>query len=49
VATAHSDWSEFRGALAQLGINLSCRVVGGVATLALQRVGFARRLRSAAS
>ena len=47
VATAYSDWSEFRGALAQLGINLSCIVLGGVATLAVQRLGFTRRLRRA--
>jgi uncharacterized hydrophobic protein (TIGR00271 family) len=47
VATAYSDWSEFRGALAQLGINLSCIVVGGVTTLALERLGFLRRLRRA--
>jgi uncharacterized hydrophobic protein (TIGR00271 family) len=48
VATAYSDWSEFRGALAQLAINLTCIVLGGVATLAVQRLGFTRRLRRAA-
>jgi uncharacterized hydrophobic protein (TIGR00271 family) len=48
VATAYSDWSEFRGALAQLVINLTCIVLGGVATLAVQRLGFTRRLRRAA-
>jgi uncharacterized hydrophobic protein (TIGR00271 family) len=44
VATAYRDWSEFRGALAQLGINLTCIVVGGVATLLAQRVAYTRRL-----
>ena len=48
VATAYADWSEFRGALAQLCINLTCIVLGGVATLAVQRQGFLRRLRRAA-
>jgi uncharacterized hydrophobic protein (TIGR00271 family) len=48
VATAYADWSEFRGALAQLGINLTCIVLGGVTTLAVQRQGFLRRLRRAA-
>jgi hypothetical protein len=48
VATAYSDGSELKGALAQLGINLSCIVLAGVATLAAQRLGFTRRLRRAA-
>lgn len=49
VASAYADWAEFRGALAQLGINLISIVVAGVATLLLQRAGFARRVRHRAS
>jgi uncharacterized hydrophobic protein (TIGR00271 family) len=49
VAAAYGDWAEFRGALAQLGINLTSIVVAGVATLLLQRYGFARRIRRQAS
>jgi uncharacterized hydrophobic protein (TIGR00271 family) len=45
VAAAYADWSEARGALSQLVINLTCIVAGGVATLSVQRLGFARRLR----
>jgi uncharacterized hydrophobic protein (TIGR00271 family) len=45
VAAAYADWSEVRGALSQLVINLTCIVAGGVATLSVQRLGFARRLR----
>jgi uncharacterized hydrophobic protein (TIGR00271 family) len=45
VAAAYRDWNEARGALAQLLINLVCIVVAGVSTLALQRLGFARRRR----
>jgi uncharacterized hydrophobic protein (TIGR00271 family) len=48
VAAAYADWSELGGALAQLGINLSCIVLAGVATLTAQRLGFIRRLRRAA-
>jgi uncharacterized hydrophobic protein (TIGR00271 family) len=48
VAAAYADWSELRGALAQLGLNLACIVLAGVATLAAQRLFFARRLRRAA-
>jgi uncharacterized hydrophobic protein (TIGR00271 family) len=47
-AAAYGNWSEFRGALAQLTLNLGCIVVAGVATLAAQRAFFARRLRRAA-
>ena len=49
VATAYGDWPEVRGASAQLGLNLACIVVAGVATLAVQRLSFRRRLRRAAS
>ena len=45
VAAAYGDWSEFRGALAQLGINLLCLTAAAVATLSVQRAEFARRLR----
>jgi uncharacterized hydrophobic protein (TIGR00271 family) len=43
VAAAYGDWEEFRGALAQLGINLVCLTAAGVATLAIQRAEFVRR------
>jgi uncharacterized hydrophobic protein (TIGR00271 family) len=48
VAAAYRDWSELRGALAQLVINLTCIVLGGVTTLAVQRLAFIRRLRRVA-
>lgn len=44
VAIAYTDGSEFKGALAQLGLNLFCIVVAGTATLAVQRRGFRQRL-----
>ena len=43
VAAAYGDWSECRGALAQLGINLLCLTAAGVATLTVQRWVFERR------
>jgi uncharacterized hydrophobic protein (TIGR00271 family) len=43
VAAAYADWSELRGALAQLLINLAAIIVAGVATLSLQRAFFVRR------
>ena len=46
-AAAYSSWSEVRGALAQLGLNLACIVVGGLGTLVLQRSAFRRRLARA--
>jgi uncharacterized hydrophobic protein (TIGR00271 family) len=45
VALAYGDAGELGGAAAQLGINLVCIVVAGVATLLVQRRGFSRRLR----
>jgi uncharacterized hydrophobic protein (TIGR00271 family) len=48
VASAYGDWAEFRGALAQLGINLLSIVSAGVVTLLFQRAGFARRVRATA-
>jgi uncharacterized hydrophobic protein (TIGR00271 family) len=48
VAVAYSDWPEFRGALAQLSLNLLAIVCAGIATLLLQRAGFAHRVRAGA-
>jgi uncharacterized hydrophobic protein (TIGR00271 family) len=45
VAAAYGDWDEFWGALAQLGINLICLSVAGVATLSVLRAEFVRRRR----
>lgn len=47
VAAAYRDWDEFRGATAQLGINLTAIVVAGVTTLAIQRAFYLRRRRAA--
>jgi uncharacterized hydrophobic protein (TIGR00271 family) len=49
VASAYGDWAEFRGALAQLVINLTFIIGAGVATLLLQRYGFTRRVRQQSS
>jgi uncharacterized hydrophobic protein (TIGR00271 family) len=49
VAAAYANWSEFRGALAQLALNLLCIVIAGVATLTVQKLAFTRRLRRAAT
>ena len=46
VAAAYGDGAEVAGAAAQLGVNLVCIVVAGVATLALQRAFYARRAAS---
>jgi uncharacterized membrane protein len=43
VAAALSDWSEWRGAMAQLSINLTAIVLAGITTLYLQRRLFERR------
>jgi uncharacterized hydrophobic protein (TIGR00271 family) len=43
LAAAYGDWSEFRGATAQLAINLVCIVGAGLATLTVQRLLFDRR------
>ena len=45
VASAYADWTETRGALAQLGINVAAIVVAGTATLVLQRAFYERRRR----
>ena len=46
-AAAYADWQQARGALAQLGINVTCIVIAGTMILAAQRLGFRRRLRRA--
>jgi len=45
VAAALADWSEWRGAMAQLAVNLTAIVLAGVATLFVQRRLFERRRR----
>ena len=46
VAAAYGDWDEFTGALVQLVINVLSLLVAGIATLALQRAAYRRRLAS---
>jgi uncharacterized hydrophobic protein (TIGR00271 family) len=43
VAAAVADWPEWRGAMAQLAVNLTAIVIAGVGTLYLQRRLFERR------
>lgn len=43
VAAAGADWSEWRGAMAQLAINLTAIVIAGVGTLSVQRGLYERR------
>ena len=43
VAVAFADWSEWRGAMGQLAVNLTGIVLAGVATLLLQRWLYERR------
>jgi len=45
VAAADADWSEWRGAMAQLAVNLTAIVLAGVFTLSIQRRLFERRRR----
>jgi uncharacterized hydrophobic protein (TIGR00271 family) len=45
VAVAVADWSEWRGAMAQLAVNLTAIVVAGVTTLYIQRRFYERRRR----
>jgi uncharacterized hydrophobic protein (TIGR00271 family) len=45
VAAATANWSDWRGAMAQLALNLSAIVLAGVGTLALQRWLYERRRR----
>jgi uncharacterized hydrophobic protein (TIGR00271 family) len=44
LATAYRDWNAVEGSALQLGANVASIVVAGVATLALQRALFRRRL-----
>jgi uncharacterized protein DUF389 len=46
VAAAYADWGELGGALAQLGINLTCLTVSGIVTLGLLRGAYERRRTS---
>jgi uncharacterized hydrophobic protein (TIGR00271 family) len=43
VAAAFGDWPDWRGAIAQLAINLSAIVIAGMATLFIQRAFYERR------
>ncbi len=43
VAVAFADWSEWRGAVAQLLVNLSAIILAGVTTLSIQRRFYMRR------
>jgi uncharacterized hydrophobic protein (TIGR00271 family) len=45
VAAALGDWSEWRGAMAQLAVNLSAICLVGVSTLAIERRLYERRRR----
>lgn len=45
VAAAFGDWADWRGAIAQLAINLSAIVISGVLTLRIQNRVFERRRR----
>jgi uncharacterized hydrophobic protein (TIGR00271 family) len=45
IAAALADWSEWRGAMAQLAVNLSAILLAGIATLRLQRRIFEKRRR----
>ena len=43
VAFAFADWSEWRGAMAQLAVNLSAILLAGITTLFIQRRIYRRR------
>ncbi len=45
VAFALGDWSDWRGAMAQLSLNLTAIVLAGVGTLYIQRRLYIRRRR----
>lgn len=49
VAMAYGDWNEVGGAAAQLGVNLTCIVLAGCATLAFQRLLYRRRRAASAT
>jgi uncharacterized hydrophobic protein (TIGR00271 family) len=46
VAFAYADWSEWRGAMEQLVVNLSAILLAGIATLFIQRKLYQRRRRA---
>jgi uncharacterized hydrophobic protein (TIGR00271 family) len=46
LAAAYQDWGVWRGAMEQLGLNLSAIVIAGVATLYVQRMLYFRRRRA---
>lgn len=46
IAAALGDWSEWRGAMAQLVVNVTAIVLAGVATLYIQRTLYNRRRRN---
>ncbi len=46
LAAAYQDWGVWRGAMEQLGLNLSAIVIAGVATLYLERLLYMRRRRA---
>jgi len=46
VACAFGDWADWRGAMAQLAINLTAIVIAGVATLQVQNRVFQRRRKA---
>jgi uncharacterized hydrophobic protein (TIGR00271 family) len=46
VAAAYTEWSECRGAAAQLAVNLAAILLAGVGTLYLQRTLYMRRRRA---
>lgn len=45
VAAAVGNWSDWRGAMAQLAVNLTAILLAGITTLYVQRLLFRRRLR----
>jgi uncharacterized hydrophobic protein (TIGR00271 family) len=45
VAAAYADWSEWRGAMLQLALNLTAILLAGVVTLFIQRTIYVRRRR----
>ncbi len=46
VAAAYTEWSEWRGAMLQLGVNLAAILIAGIATLYVQRLLYMRRRRA---
>ena len=46
VAAAFAEWSEWRGAMLQLALNLTAILLAGVATLYVQRLLYVRRRRA---